>query len=56
THILNFDEDLYGENIRVDILNFERPEQKFGDIESLKKQMNFDKLKAVSFFEGYSSN
>lgn len=41
-HILNFEGDLYGEDIRVEVLNQIRPEQKFSNLEDLKKQIEKD--------------
>lgn len=41
-HILNFTEDLYGENIRIEILKKIRDEKKFSDIEELKLQIEKD--------------
>lgn len=42
TYILNFDEDIYHEDIICRIKSFLRPEQKFGSLEHLKTQMNKD--------------
>ena len=42
THILNFDGDLYGENIAVSLCKFIRPERRFADIEELKAQIARD--------------
>lgn len=42
TYIYDFDDDLYGEHIKVDLLGFKRPEMKFASIEELKKQMRQD--------------
>lgn len=42
THLLDFNENLYGEEIRVEFLKFIRPEVKFMDIESLKSQIEKD--------------
>ncbi|MDE6728157.1 MAG: riboflavin biosynthesis protein RibF [Oscillospiraceae bacterium] len=39
THILNFDGDLYGEDIEVALCRFIRPEQRFSSIEELKVQV-----------------
>lgn len=39
THILNFNEDLYGKDITVRFLRFMRPEQKFPSLDALKAQL-----------------
>ncbi|MBK7958477.1 MAG: bifunctional riboflavin kinase/FAD synthetase [Bacteroidetes bacterium] len=41
-HILDFDRDIYGEKLRVNLLNFIRPEQKFASLEALKEQIHRD--------------
>lgn len=50
TFILGLEEDLYGKEIEVQLLDFERPEQKFPDLEALKGQIEKDKQYAVRFF------
>jgi len=42
THISGYSGDLYGKKVKVELLRFLRPEQKFDSIESLKKQMGSD--------------
>lgn len=42
THIINFSGDLYGENIRLNLLEFIRPEQKFTCLDELKRQIAED--------------
>ncbi len=43
THILGgFDEDIYGQEIKINFLNFIRTEQKFNNINELKKQIKND--------------
>ena len=41
-HILNFKEDIYGQEIKIKIKKFIRPEIKFKNIEELKKQIKQD--------------
>lgn len=42
TYIYNFDEDVYGNNLDVYLLDFKRPEMKFDDVDALKAQMEAD--------------
>lgn len=42
TYILDFEGDLYGENIRVGLLDFQRPEKKFDSFEALQTQIRKD--------------
>ena len=49
THIFDFDEDIYGARIKVDLLSFVRPEMKFDDIEALSKQVESDKIMAKTY-------
>ncbi len=42
TYIYDFDEDVYGKNIEVELLEFKRPEMKFDSIDALKAQMEKD--------------
>lgn len=44
THLFDFDSDIYGENIRVGLYRFVRPEMKFDSIEALKIQMKKDMM------------
>lgn len=48
-HILDFDEDLYGQTFSVDFLKYLRPEQKFDGIEALKAQISLDCLTAKEY-------
>lgn len=43
THIINFSEDIYDQNIKVSFLEFLRDEKKFSSFEELKNQLNKDK-------------
>lgn len=42
THILNFDKDIYGDEISVEFLKMIRPEQKFSSVDELKQQITED--------------
>ena len=42
SHFFDFDGDLYGANLRVSLLHFIRPEQKFDGLDALKKQIALD--------------
>lgn len=49
THIFDFDEDVYGENIRVEFLKHTRAEKKFKDVEELKAQIEKDSIGARAY-------
>lgn len=51
TFILGLDGDLYGKDIEVQLLDFERPERKFADLEELGRQIEADREYAVKYFE-----
>lgn len=42
THLIGFDGDLYGREIRVEFLRYLRPIEKFDGVEQLKEQLHFD--------------
>ena len=42
TYLYEFDQDVYGKNAIVKLLEFKRPERKFADVEELKAQMMKD--------------
>jgi riboflavin kinase/FMN adenylyltransferase len=46
THLLDFDQDIYGEELKVSLIDFIRPELKFQGIDELKNQINIDIKKA----------
>jgi riboflavin kinase/FMN adenylyltransferase len=48
-HYFDFDEDLYHQEIRVSILEYLRPEQKFDSVEKLKDQLEKDKNTAMTY-------
>lgn len=49
THIIGFSGDLYGKNIGVMLIEFIRPEKKFGSVNELKNQIADDMKKADAF-------
>lgn len=49
THIFDFDEDIYGARIKVDLLSFIRPEMRFDGIEALSAQVEADRLKTKTY-------
>ena len=50
THILDFDEEIYGLDLRIEFISRLRDEQKFDSLEDLKKQLKKD-LSAARKFE-----
>jgi riboflavin kinase / FMN adenylyltransferase len=53
-HFLNFDLDIYNENIVVEILDFIRDENKFDSLDSLKNQIEKDKQTTLVFVDSFS--
>lgn len=51
THIFDFDNDLYGEKITVELLRFVRPEQKFSSTEELRAAIEADIKTVKCLFE-----
>lgn len=51
THILDFDEDLYGQSPEVALLAYLRPEMKFADFNALKAQIGLDRDQARAWFK-----
>lgn len=49
-YILDFDQDIYGKEISIEILEKLRDNQKFETVEALVKQMNDDTMKAREYF------
>ncbi|MBV0899530.1 MAG: bifunctional riboflavin kinase/FAD synthetase [Wolbachia endosymbiont of Fragariocoptes setiger] len=45
-YIFNFNKNLYGSNVKIELLSFIRPEKKFFSVNELKKQINSDIVKA----------
>ena len=51
TYIFGLEGDIYGKNIEVQILAFDRPEQKFTSLEELKERIEKDKEFANAYYE-----
>lgn len=51
TYIFDLDRDIYGDTIEVQLLAFDRPEQKFASLEELKHRIEMDKEFAAGYFE-----
>ncbi len=48
TFLFGLDEDIYGKKIEVRLLDFIRPEKKFGSLQELKEQIERDKQTSIS--------
>jgi riboflavin kinase/FMN adenylyltransferase len=48
-HYFDFDADLYDQKISVSLLEYLRPEQKFGSVDLLKEQLEKDKKTAIVY-------
>ena len=48
SNIINFDEDIYGKEIKVRFVDFVRDDIKFDDTEALKNQIEKDKLNIIN--------
>ena len=51
TCIFNFDEEIYGKKAKVELLSFERPEQKFASVSELTAQLHKDTIKTRDILE-----
>ena len=52
TYLYDFDRDIYGKKIRLELLKFKRPEQKFQDLADLQKQLRQDVEDGKHWFMG----
>ena len=50
TFIFDFNQNLYGKKIGVELYDFIRPEEKFDSVDKLKKAMERDTKKAKEYF------
>jgi len=51
-HLLDFDRDIYGRHVRVEFMHKLRDEQKYPDLESLRKQIADDVRETRRYFQG----
>lgn len=51
THFFDFDADLYGKKLQIELLDFLRDEQKFESVDALKNQLALDKQKSLELFK-----
>ncbi|WP_372745049.1 bifunctional riboflavin kinase/FAD synthetase [Lutibacter sp.] len=51
-NFFDFDEDLYNQVLKIEVLTFLREEKKFDSIEYLKSQLNKDKQKSLEYING----
>ena len=52
-NLFNFDGDLYNKNLTAEFIDFVRPDEKFIDIDTLKKQIGNDKDTVINVIENY---
>ena len=50
-HVLDFDRDIYGSHLQVDFLHKFRDEEKYADVETLRRQIAVDVQNAKNFFD-----
>lgn len=50
-HLIDFDRDIYGQNVRLRFLHRIRGERKFSGLDELKAQISRDRNLAISYFE-----
>ena len=50
THIFNFSREIYGEHLKVELIEFHRDEMKFASVEQLKQQIFADLNVAKNYF------
>ena len=55
-HFFNIDEDLYGKNVVISILDYIRSEEKFDSLDDLKLQLVKDQEYSLEFIKKYEKN
>jgi len=50
-HILDFDQDIYGESVELEVHKFLRPIQKFENLEEVQKQVGKDIEEAKKYLQ-----
>lgn len=50
-NIFEFDQDIYGETIQVDLISLLRKDSRFQDLEALKKQLAADKISSLEILQ-----
>ena len=56
TYLYDFDGNLYGKEIKVELLDFVRPEMKFSSIEELKAQLDYDVKMCRELYDEFLQN
>lgn len=51
-NLFDFDKEIYGESLEIRFCKYLRPEEKFKDLEELKRYIAQDKVNTLRFFEG----
>ena len=52
TYLYDFEEEIYGSMIEVQLLSYKRPEQRFESVEALKEQLAKDRCDGDAYFSG----
>jgi FAD synthase len=55
-HILDWSGDIYGQELRVDLIDFLRPEQKFPSLDDLKVQIAADCQSALRILQKFEAD
>lgn len=49
-NLFDFDKEIYGEDLKLELLHYLRPEQKFESLDMLVRQINIDKENSLAYF------